>query len=138
MKRRRAWIDLILRCDSGSTAVEFAFIGMLLIAGSVTIVDFGRAFWLYNKLSNALERTARKNLIQPIADDQIAVEIKKDFPAASSGSTWAEAPRVTVTTGADFRTVKAVLIIKPVIPVFMGESLNLTLTRRVSKLPAST
>lgn len=137
MKKGRARAPRLRHCDSGSTAVEFAFVGMLLIVGSVTIVDFGRAFWLYNKLSNALERTARMNLIQPIGDDQISAEIKKDFPAASDAA-WAGAPRVTVTTGAEFRTVKAILPIKPVIPYFMGASLDLTLTRRFSKLPAPT
>lgn len=138
MKRFSEAISRMRRCDSGSAAVEFAFIGMLLIACSVTVVDFGRAFWLYNKLSYAVEKAARRNLVQPMPDDQIPAEIKKDFPPAGADSTWAAPPQVTVTTGSEFRTVKAVIAMKPVVPIFMGESLSLTLTRRFSKPPAAT
>ncbi|WP_243373442.1 TadE/TadG family type IV pilus assembly protein [Microvirga solisilvae] len=125
-------------CESGSAAVEFAFIGLLLIAGTVGIVEFGRAFWLYNKLSNAIEKTSRKNLVKSIDDAQIAKEIKKDFPTAEVGTVWAEPPEVTVTLGPNFRTVKAVIAFKPVIPVLMGENIDITLTRRFWKVPSAT
>jgi len=124
--RRLSW------CESGSVAVEFAMIGLLLIAGSLITIDFGRAFFLYNKMSSAVDRAARMSLVFNATDAQLIAEILKDFP--SSPSHPDQAPRVTVTTGTDFRTVNVNMAFRPVIPTFIGDALNISLARRFPKV----
>jgi hypothetical protein len=119
-------------CDRGSAAVEFAFIGMLLIAGSLLAIDFGRAYYLYNKISNAVERTARKSLFLQTTNDQLIAEISKDFPTGPEIPAD-EVPKVTVTDDTDFRTVKVSMLFRPVVPAFVKDYFTMSITRRLPK-----
>lgn len=120
------------RCENGSVAVEFALIGLLLIAGSLIAIDFSRAFFLYNKMSSAVDRAARKSLVFNATNEELVAEIVKDFPAGST-SQPGETPRVTVMTEAEFRTVSVTIPFKSVVPVLVSETLNLSLSRRFPK-----
>ena len=123
-------------CENGSVAVEFAFIGMLLIAGSLIAIDFGRAFYLYNKVSNAMDRAARKSLVFNTSNEQLITEVMKDFPTpviANPSQYPDEIPKVTVTEDTEFRSVKADVIFRPVVPAFVSETFTLSLTRRFPK-----
>lgn len=138
MKRAISKASSAIRCEKGSAAVEFAFIGMLLIAGSLAVFDLGRAFWIYNKLSNAVERAARRSLVQASTNDQITTDILLDFPSAGSGAPLAERPNVQIIVGTEFRTVNVSMALRTVVPVFMNKSLNLSLSRRFPKAPPAT
>lgn len=132
MRKIARTLKHLSRCESGSAAVEFAFIGMLLIAGSLIAIDFGRAFYLYNKVSNAMDRAARKSLVFNSTNDQLVAEIMKDFPNDTIPATN-EIPRVTVVENTDFRTVKAEMTFRPVVPAFVSDIFNMSLTRRLPK-----
>lgn len=119
-------------CENGSTVVEFAIIGMLLIAGSLIAIDFGRAFYLYNKTSNAMDRAVRQSLVLNSSNDQLIAEIMKDFPNPGNPEA-SETPKVTITDDAGFRTVKANLTFKPAVPAFVGNTFTMSLTRRFPK-----
>ncbi|WP_165820270.1 TadE/TadG family type IV pilus assembly protein [Microvirga sp. KLBC 81] len=117
-------------------AVEFAFIGLLLIAGSLIAIDFGRAFYLYNKVSNAMDRAARKSLVFNASNEQLIAEIMKDFPkfVITDPSQYPdEIPKVTVVEDTDFRSVKADVIFRPVVPAFVSDKVTMSLTRRLPK-----
>jgi Flp pilus assembly protein TadG len=136
MRRTARTFKRLGSCENGSVAVEFAFIGMLLIAGSLIAIDFGRAFFLYNKMSSAVDRASRKSLVFNTTDAQLISEIMRDFPGGGTSggdNPPAEAPRVTVTAGTDFRTVKVDMAFKPVVPAFVSHTLNLSLSRRFPK-----
>ncbi|WP_445502891.1 TadE/TadG family type IV pilus assembly protein [Microvirga sp. G4-2] len=123
-------------CENGSVAVEFAFIGMLLIAGSLIAIDFGRAFYIYNKVSNAMDRAARKSLVFNTSNEQLIAEVMKDFPAfaiTDPGQYPDEIPKITVTENTDFRSVKADVIFRPVVPAFVRDTFMMSLTRRFPK-----
>jgi hypothetical protein len=55
----------LLRCDIGSAAVEFAFIGMVLVTLAVGVMEFGRGFYIYNKLSYTADLGERIILMAP-------------------------------------------------------------------------
>ncbi|MCG7391507.1 hypothetical protein MHY87_01110 [Microvirga sp. ACRRW] len=99
------------------------------------VIDLGRGFWIYNRLSDAIERAARDSLLRPMTDGQITLDIEKQFPELGSGTPLAERPKVEITSDPDFRTVKASLLFKTVVPVFVADGLNLSLKRRFPKAP---
>lgn len=136
MRRTARTFRRLGSCENGSVAVEFAFIGMLLIAGSLIAIDFGRAFHLYNKVSNAMDRAARKSLVFNTSNEQLITEIMKDFPNGStSGDTSPpdETPKITVTEDTEFRTVKADVVFRTVVPTFVSDTINISLIRRFPK-----
>lgn len=49
----------LFRCEAGTAAIEFAFIGLLLITVTVGIIEVGRALFMLNELSHAADRAAR-------------------------------------------------------------------------------
>ena len=53
----------LLRCDKGTAAVEFAFIGLLLFTVTIGIIEVGRALFLLNELSHAADRASRAVLL---------------------------------------------------------------------------
>lgn len=126
------------RCDRGSTAVEFALVGMLLIGGSLIVIDGGRALWMYHRLSDAMERAGRNSLLHPMTDNQISLEIERQFPEFGTDTPLDERPKVEITSEPDFRTVKVSLSLKTVVPVSTTGTLDLSLRRRFPKAPPPT
>ncbi len=122
-------------CERGSTAVEFAFIGLLLIAGSVGLVDLGRGLYLYNKMSGSVEHAARRSLIVETTDEQLTALILEPFPSTSgtSGDTPDGIPKVTVTTQAEFRLVEVGMSFTPIVPAFFKDKFDMKIARRFPK-----
>jgi Flp pilus assembly protein TadG len=48
-----------LRCNAGSSAVEFAIAAPILFVLMFAVIEFGRAWWTKNALQYAIERAAR-------------------------------------------------------------------------------
>jgi Flp pilus assembly protein TadG len=122
-------------CERGSTAVEFAFIGLLLIASSVGLVDLGRGLYLYNKMSGSVEHAARRSLIVDTTDEQLTALILEPFPSTSStsGDTPDGIPKVTVTTAAEFRLVEVGMSFTPIVPAFFNDKFDMKIARRFPK-----
>ena len=51
----RAQFRRSVRCDSGVTAIEFAFVGLLAISLILGIIEFGRALFIRNELAFAAD-----------------------------------------------------------------------------------
>ena len=60
----RAALRRRLADDSGAAMVEFAFIAALLFTLLLGFIDFGRALFLYNNLTNAAREGARAAAVQ--------------------------------------------------------------------------
>ena len=81
MTRREATGALRRRLadDSGAAMVEFAFIAALLFTLLLGFIDFGRALFLYNNLTNAAREGARAAAVQfpnPCVTEDDKVEIR--------------------------------------------------------------
>ena len=62
MSARRAGARLLARfarSESGAAMVEFAIVALILFSFVFAIIDFGRALFLYNNLTNAAREGAR-------------------------------------------------------------------------------
>ena len=52
-------VRAFVRCNVGSSAVEFAIAAPILFALMFAVIEFGRAWWTKNSLEYAIERAAR-------------------------------------------------------------------------------
>src|SRR5512137_2045645 len=60
------------RRQQGSTVVEFAIIGALLMAALLATLEFGRALYTVNMLTEATRRGARMAAVCPVGDPKPA------------------------------------------------------------------
>lgn len=73
------------REQSGSTAVEFAIIGLFVIVLCVGTVEFGRALHLANELAYAADRGARLVLLDPqVTDSELEAEVRAHLRLADT------------------------------------------------------
>lgn len=122
------------RCEDGATAIEFAFIGMVMIILSLGLIEFGRGFYLYNKLSFAVDLAARMVLTKPEIADQA---LKDEVSAAFTGEK--PSPVVTITSGSTgtgtslikFKTIVISLPFRPLVPNIVRDTINLRVSRRI-------
>ncbi len=122
----------IRHCETGSVAVEFAFIAMGMITLSLGLIEFGRGFYMYNKLSQAADLAAREVLKAPvITDDVLRGRIFEAFEDGEKAQLVVGlTPKQTV-NGVDFRTVVIKLPFAPLIPGLTSTAINLSITRRL-------
>jgi hypothetical protein len=71
------------RSETGATSVEFAIIGMLLIALTLGTFELGRVTFTYHRLTHAVGGLARLLEMQMSAD--IEATIRSRFPANERG-----------------------------------------------------
>ena len=130
----------ILRCEKGAAAVEFAFIAMLLILGTVGTIEVGRALFMMNELAYAADRAARTVMLDfEISGDDLTKAVQdQDQDGKFLTGLVPENVLVDVTpdppaTGDTFRVVKLSYPFTPMISDFTIESVTLTADRRVAK-----
>lgn len=118
-------------------AVEFAFISMAMIVFIFGIIEFGRALYLYNRMSYGVDRAARTALTKPAISDQ---SLKDEIIAAFSSENLL--PNVTIgaktpdpKTSVEYKTVVVTLPFKPLIPGLVSTTINMNATRRVPIIP---
>jgi Flp pilus assembly protein TadG len=72
---RFAWLRRFRRDQRGAAMVEFAIIAPLLFALLFGIVDYGRLFFIYNNLTNAVREGARIGAVSGMtsADQTIVI-----------------------------------------------------------------
>lgn len=80
--RTASWTE----CESGATAVEFAFVALPLCAFLVAIIQMGVVFLAQNELETAVEKASRSLLIgatqqSGVTKDQFASAVCADLPA---------------------------------------------------------
>jgi len=126
------------RCEKGVAAIEFAFIGMVIIMLAFGSVEFGRAFYLRNKLSHAVDLAARAILVKPdTGNDALEAEILAAFDDEH------EVPSVTITSGStgsgttlvSFKTVDASVTFRSLVPELISGGIVMRISRRVPLVP---
>ena len=117
-------------CQAGTTAVEFAIIGPVLVLVSLGVIELGRGLNIRNQLSQAADYGARKILIdKQISDSALGNTVRSAFSAADGGG-------LTVTIGAEsvngvqFRTISLKYPFTPLIPGLFSGQIDLSLVRR--------
>jgi len=125
-------------CERGVAAIEFAFVGLIVIMMALGSVEFGRAFYLRNKLSHAVDLAARLILTKPdTGNDVLEAEILTAFGDDQ------EVPSVTITSGStgsgttlvSFKTVDASVTFTSLVPELIAGGIVLRVSRRVPLVP---
>jgi Flp pilus assembly protein TadG len=84
--RRSAAALALLRCRSGSTAIEFSFIAPAFFLMVLGTIEFGRAYWTWNALTYSVEEAARCASINTVTCGS-AAQIET-FAAGRSGAVF--------------------------------------------------
>lgn len=118
--------------ESGSVAVEFALIGMILILLCVGIVEIGRALHLRNQLSHAVDHASRLILLDvdiPAGDVGVAIRDRFD----GDGTLLQIADASATVDGIDFRTLEVGYPLSLSIPGLSGDTITIRLRRRIPR-----
>lgn len=86
MRAPPAILRRLFRSQSGATAVEFALVCLPLLLLVFGIIEFGRAFYVRNELSHAVDVAARRVLIGQIARDATDSEALTKLAGAVRGA----------------------------------------------------
>lgn len=126
-----ARLRVLLRRESGAAAVEFALIGLVAIAMFLGIIEFGRALYVRNELSYAVDVAARRILTDPaVADSDLEEAIRSSLTFGDQGDL-----RLTLGTetadGVSFRTVMAEQPLLLLVPLLVDADVTLKVDRRV-------
>ena len=122
-----------IRREDGTAAIEFAFIGLLLIGVIVGTVEVGRALFLFNELAHAADRAARAILITPtISGSDLETQVRNaDFLTGLAPALLTVTPGEVVDNGITFRTVRLAYPFTPIVSGFTIGSFTMTTDRRV-------
>ena len=119
------------RCEAGAAAVEFALIAMVAISTFLGLVEFGRALYVRNELSYAVDVAARRILTDPaVADIDLETAIR-------SSVTFGDSEDLVLTFGvetADGMSFRTLVVQQPLVllvPLLAGAGLTLTVDRRI-------
>lgn len=74
------------RPQKGITSVEFAIIGVLLMIVMFAVIEFGRALYVMNALTEATRRGARLAVVCPVGDPKPASAAVFDNGSGSSAA----------------------------------------------------
>jgi len=117
------------RSDSGAAMVEFAIVLPILIMFLLGIIDFGRAFFLYNNLTNAVREGARLGAVQMPNVNVAAVQTRVTDRVRQFTSNPSAAPSVSVSSTAQDVTVTVNgYAFQPITPLPQAQSINMTVT----------
>jgi len=121
--------------ESGNSAVEFAFVGMILIAGTIGALELGRIAYTYHNLLGAVGTTTRLVEMQA-TDDAILNSVVSYF---SAGSPEALTVSITTDTVDDvvYKQVQAqyeLPLLVPGLGIFPG---NIYIVRASQRVPLS-
>ena len=72
------------RTDNGTTTVEFAIVGLLVMVVVFGVIEFGRALFVMNTLTEATRRGARMAAVCPVGDPKPASVAVFDSGGGSS------------------------------------------------------
>jgi len=117
--------------QSGTTAVEFAIVGLLAILLCVGMVEFGRALHLANELSYAADRGTRLLLLNPeISDQDVVAEVRAHLRLANTDGLVILTSNVT-TGSQTARGLSLSIPLTLLIPTFRVQGLRVGVERNV-------
>lgn len=117
-------------CNSGSVAIEFAFIAIPLIMVMLGCIEFGRALYLLNRMSHAVDVAERKIFIHK---NVLSGELEESIRGSMSG---VQPSLLEVTIGAEdvdkvnFRTIKVTYPVMLLVPGIADGAITLSVDRR--------
>lgn len=146
----------LCRCPSGSAAVEFSIVSLLLVVLSLGIVEFGRGLYVRNQLSYAADLVARKVLLQGSAavptltqtgllgtaltttssataqllDSVLETDLRAAFTSGDPGLLQVVLGTETA-DGIAFRTVSVSYPMPLLVPGLVSAAINLRVARRI-------
>lgn len=124
----------LARCEKGAAAVEFAFIGMLLILGTVGTIEVGRALFMMNELAYAADRAARVVMLKfDIPESELTEAVRDGKFLTGLAPENVNVVSAPPATGDRFRIVTLTYNFTPMISDFTIKSVPLTAERNVAK-----
>ena len=123
-------------CERGTAAIEFAFIGMLLILGTVGTIEVGRALFMMNELAYAADRAARVVMLKfdtTKTDLTTAVQDPDFLTGLVPANVIVDVTPETPSASDTFRVVTLTYNFTPMISGFTIDAVPLTAERNVAK-----
>lgn len=122
----------LTRCEKGSVATEFAFIGLLLFTVTIGIIEVGRALFMLNELSHAADRAAREVLLN-FGVDEAVLETAVD--ARLTGLVSANVVLVSPkpAASASFRSLTVSYPFAPILSGFTIDAVTLSTSRQIAR-----
>ena len=126
--RMRLFRRRFARSESGAAMVEFAIVLPILIMFLLGIIDFGRAFFLYNNLTNAVREGARLGAVQSTVN-VAAVQTRVTDRVRQFSMNPSAAPTVTVSsTPQDVTVTITGYAFQPITPLPQAQGINMTVS----------
>lgn len=123
--------DRYAQDEVGSTAVEFAIIGLLAIVLCVGTLEIGRALHLANELAYAADRGTRLVLLNPLVSDaEVVAEVRAHLRLANTDGLEILTSRDTSTLSAE-RALSVSLPLTLLIPAYSLETFRVSVERKV-------
>jgi Flp pilus assembly protein TadG len=127
----RGCLARLRRCESGTAAIEFAFVGLIAISLFLGVIEFGRGLYMKNEMSYAADRAARKILTNAaVTDDEVETVMRDAITFGVSANLQITFGTETV-DGISFRSLLIRYPVTLLIPGLRNGSFMLTVDRRV-------
>ncbi len=124
----------LVRCQKGTAAIEFGIIGLVLIIGTVGIIEVGRALFMFNELAHAADRAARVVMLNfEVAESDLTDVVRDGDLLTGLIPADVVVGSALPVTGAVFRVVTLTYPFTPMVSDLTIGSATLTATRRVAK-----
>ena len=122
------------RCDAGTAAVEFAFIGLILILGTVATIEIGRALFMSNELAYAADRAARVVMLDfDIAESALTTSVRDADRLTALDPEAVQVASAAPGSTDTFRNVQLTYEFNPMIANLSIGSVTLTAARLVAR-----
>ncbi len=127
-------LQRLVRCDKGTAAVEFAFIGLALILGTIGTIEVGRALFLSNELAHAADRAARAVMLNfDIAENVLRDTVRDEDLLTGLVPADLQVASALPASNATFRNVELTYPFTPMVSKLTIGSVTLTAARLVAK-----
>jgi len=113
-----------LRHDRGTTAVEFALIGLPIIILTIGLLEFGRGLHIRNALNDAADRAQRAVLVDhTLSDAELETQIRAAFRAGPPDDLMI-AHGTEILNGLDYRRVDLSFDMRLLLPTPIGRDIT--------------
>lgn len=128
MSRRKALLGPT-GCTSGSVAVEFALIGIIMMMLLLGTIEFGRGLYIRNEMAFASDLVARRVLIDAQATDAELEALAR--ASVIFGSDLSMTFGTTTLNGDAFRTILMTYPLSLMVPGLADGTVTLRVQRRI-------
>lgn len=124
-------MKLLLNCERGVAAVEFAIVSMLFFILLFGGIEMGRTFYVKNQLSYLADQATRAVIINStVTDATLTSNIRDQFTAGDPTQLTVTILSETV-AGTEYRVVQVDYAMDLLIPSLMPSTFSLNVDRRV-------